>query len=170
VFGERLRQLRELRGLTQAQLADQVTANGTPLNREAVMKIERGGRRVDIEEVVALTWALQGVLVQLLTPPGNDLLALSDGIAVDAEGLSNFLLYGDPVLAAPAAFDDETVEVVRGRLDRILLRHALALTDASRANDEHGMKVAGAAIVAAVRVFNAKVDEHNKAKARKGRK
>lgn len=59
VFGRRVREARKHLGLTQAQLADEVRRRGRSLDSSQVAKIEHGQRFTNIEEVVALSAALQ---------------------------------------------------------------------------------------------------------------
>lgn len=162
VFAKRLKAMRKLRGLTQTELAEQMTAAGRELDRAAILRIEKGtssqvgGRGLSLDEALALMWVLPAVPAQMLTPPEGDWLAVTEAApGVDGEGLRNWFAFGDPLLAMPAAVDsDETRAVLRERLERVVLAHALALADASRSNDTAGIKAAGAAIVDAVRDYD----------------
>lgn len=62
--------LRLARGLTQEGLARALTTAGCPMLPGAVGKIERGARRVDVDDLVALAGALRvGVDTLLVVEP-----------------------------------------------------------------------------------------------------
>ncbi|MFT4200503.1 helix-turn-helix domain-containing protein [Gordonia sp. (in: high G+C Gram-positive bacteria)] len=60
---------RALRRLTGAELADRLAAQGRPLSRATVSEIENMRRRVDVDDLVALSIALDVPVVSLLMPP-----------------------------------------------------------------------------------------------------
>lgn len=61
--------LRRKRGLTQKDLSDQLTAAGRPILSTVISKIERGERRVDIDDLFAFAAVLGVTPAQLLEPP-----------------------------------------------------------------------------------------------------
>lgn len=65
---ENIERLRKLRGLSQAQLANKLTKAGRPMLDTAISKIERGTRRVDVDDLVALALALNVSPAALLMP------------------------------------------------------------------------------------------------------
>jgi transcriptional regulator with XRE-family HTH domain len=62
VFAKRLRQIRQIRGLSQEQLADLVG-----LHRTYVGSVERGERNVSIDNMERFAQALEIELTELLT-------------------------------------------------------------------------------------------------------
>jgi transcriptional regulator with XRE-family HTH domain len=156
VFATRLRETRKARSLSQAELAQQMTEQGRPLRKEALLRIEKEkpSRVVSLDEAIALGWLLQAVPAQLLTPPEGAYLALTDKVGVDGEGLRNWLVYGDPLLAMPVPIDSDQARAVMGaRLQRDLTSHAFALVDAVRGKDKAGITAAGEAIVEVVAAY-----------------
>lgn len=63
-----IRRLRRRRDLSQQQLAELLEKLGRPLRASAVMKIESGDRRVDVDDLVAFAVALNVPLAALLLP------------------------------------------------------------------------------------------------------
>lgn len=59
VFASQLRRVREDVPLTAAELATRVTDLGVPMRREAVERIERGERQVQLDEAIACAAVLQ---------------------------------------------------------------------------------------------------------------
>ena len=56
--GRRLNELRRERGLTLGDLADKLKELGRPILLSALSKIEKGQRRVDVDDLVALALAV----------------------------------------------------------------------------------------------------------------
>ena len=98
VFGARLREIRTSRGLTQEALAEIVTAQGRPMNKAAVLRIERGERGLALDEALALAWALQVAPAHLLSPRDDSMVWITNNIGVDGAGMRNWLLFGDITL------------------------------------------------------------------------
>jgi transcriptional regulator with XRE-family HTH domain len=71
IFARRLRALRETAGLTQQQLADEMSAAGNRMHRSAVAKIESGDRTVSIGEAMQFAVALGIDLADLVTDRGT---------------------------------------------------------------------------------------------------
>jgi transcriptional regulator with XRE-family HTH domain len=69
IFARRIREEREQRGWSQAELSRRVTALGHPLDKDAMSKIERGERKVSLDDAVALAAALGVPLPALLFEP-----------------------------------------------------------------------------------------------------
>src|SRR5215217_3374746 len=110
VFAARLREMRDARGLTQAELAQQMTEAGRPLSRGALLRLESGERGLLLDEAIALTRLLHAVPAQLLTAPEGALTALTGKEAVDGDGMRNWLVYGEPILQLQIAIDEEGTE------------------------------------------------------------
>lgn len=74
IVGANVRRLRETAGLSQAQLASRLTRTGYGLGDQAVGNIEKGKRRVNVDDLVAFGSALGVTPTSLLSPgagPGN---------------------------------------------------------------------------------------------------
>lgn len=56
-------------GLTAQEVADRTRNAMRPIGRSAISEVERGARRVDVDDLVALAVALETSPVDLLTPP-----------------------------------------------------------------------------------------------------
>ena len=63
-----LRRIRQERGLSYAELARRLAALGHPILDTGILKIEKGGRRVDVDDLVALALALDTTPNRLLLP------------------------------------------------------------------------------------------------------
>lgn len=68
VFGRRLRQERERRGLTQGGLANMLGQDGLRLDPTAITRIEKGERGVRLNEALKIARALGCTLDYLLDP------------------------------------------------------------------------------------------------------
>lgn len=69
VFAQRLRELREARGLSQARLAAEVAAQcGLSLDPTAITRIERAQRSVSLAEAVAFAAVLGASVDEMCTP------------------------------------------------------------------------------------------------------
>jgi transcriptional regulator with XRE-family HTH domain len=158
VFAARLQDTRDARGLTQTELARRAADAGRELDRAAVLRIEKGQRGIGLDEAIALTRLLHAVPAQMLTAPEGSFTGLTGNEGVDGEGLRNWLVYGEPILGLTIAIDEEGTEppdVLRGRLEGDLIRHARALGDAARTDDRAGITAAVRAIVRAVETYRA---------------
>lgn len=69
---ENIAQLREWRGLTLAELSARLVLLGRPIIATGLHKIEKGTRRVDVDDLVALALALGVTPTRLLLPPAPD--------------------------------------------------------------------------------------------------
>ena len=67
IIGERLRKLRKYMGLTQEQVAEILN-----LGRDAVLRIEKGERRIDLQELLNFS-KLYNISMDELTSEKNDI-------------------------------------------------------------------------------------------------
>lgn len=67
-LAENVKAIRERLPLTTEQLAERVTGLGRPMRANTITKIEKGQRRVDIDDALALAVALQVNLSTLTLP------------------------------------------------------------------------------------------------------
>jgi transcriptional regulator with XRE-family HTH domain len=159
VFAERLRETRNARAMSQTQLAEEMTQQGRPISKAALLRIEKGTRGLTLDEAVALAATLFAAPANLLNPPEGSRLALTDNQAVSGDALRNWLLTGNPILAWPAAPTSEDRATLRVTLEQDLAQYARALIDAGRAGDKAGSQAAIDAITAAIARHNNAVDE-----------
>lgn len=84
---ENIERLRKARGLSQAQLANKLTKVGRPMLDTAVSKMERGTRRVDVDDLVAIAIALNVTPIALLMPNQWDMepVALTESFDLPAK-------------------------------------------------------------------------------------
>jgi transcriptional regulator with XRE-family HTH domain len=149
VFAGRLRETRQARGLSQAELARRLTDAGRPMSKAALLRIESGERGLSLDEALALAHGLNAVAAHLLSPPNGAFIALTDSFALDGSGLRDWLRYG--LWSWEPAPDEGHREGERANLEATLARLAVALTDAVNGNDKAGMKDVSWAIVETVR-------------------
>jgi transcriptional regulator with XRE-family HTH domain len=64
-----LRRIRESQGLTTAKLAERLAELGRPIVPTGITKIENKDRQVNVDDLLALAWALGVPPVSLLLPP-----------------------------------------------------------------------------------------------------
>ncbi|MEU1445492.1 helix-turn-helix domain-containing protein [Streptomyces mirabilis] len=73
--GDQLRtnlvRIRQSRSLSTTALALKMAALGRPMHATGVTKIEKGDRRVDVDDLAVLAKALHVSVTQLLEPPAN---------------------------------------------------------------------------------------------------
>jgi transcriptional regulator with XRE-family HTH domain len=96
----RLKQVRQERGLTLAQLAARLEALGRPLLLSALSKIEQRQRRVDADDLVALARALDVSPMLLLLPAdasADTLVQLTESDSVDASRAWQWMTFHIPV-------------------------------------------------------------------------
>jgi transcriptional regulator with XRE-family HTH domain len=77
IFMRRLREARERRGWSQAELAKRVTALGHSLDKTAVTRIEGDNRKVTLDDAAALAATLDVPLLALLLPEGTEEVSLT---------------------------------------------------------------------------------------------
>jgi transcriptional regulator with XRE-family HTH domain len=81
---ENLRELRTQRGMTHKDLAELLERLGRPIPILGLSRIENGGRRVDADDLVALSIALGVSPIRLLLPAGDPRRELAPVPTVDA--------------------------------------------------------------------------------------
>ena len=92
----RIRDLRERRVWSERQLAKEMTEVGVPLTGDKVSKIERGRRRVTVEEFLAFAYVLDVPLSRLMSPREGELQVRAGGIALDRSEIGNWMVWGPP--------------------------------------------------------------------------
>jgi 8-oxo-dGTP diphosphatase len=80
-----LEHLRRVRGLTYREMSDRLAQIGRPIPTLGLSRIEKGNRRVDVDDLVALAAVLECSPVDLLQPRNSDVG--EDGWVRVAEGL-----------------------------------------------------------------------------------
>lgn len=68
---ENLRRIRQEQGLSYAELARRLAGIGHPILDTGLLKIEKGDRRVDVDDLMALAIALGTTPNRLILPPGE---------------------------------------------------------------------------------------------------
>jgi transcriptional regulator with XRE-family HTH domain len=136
VFAARLRKIRDDRGLSQAELARQMTEQGRPMSKAAVLRIENGERGLSLDEALAFATVLSAVPAHLLSPPDGEHVWLTESLGLTGAELRNWLLFGDPLLVSTEG------KRVRVRMNTIFMveKLAQAIVDAKRGGDEAGSK------------------------------
>jgi len=66
-----VRRLRAEKGLSLEQLAMRVTEAGHPMSLKTLSKLERGDRKVDVDDLAHLAAALDETIELLMVPPGR---------------------------------------------------------------------------------------------------
>jgi transcriptional regulator with XRE-family HTH domain len=115
-LAKNLRAIRDRRRLSQEDLAVALAAVGRPMQRSAIAKVEKGDRRVDVDDLVALALALNVTPARLLLPDVaiDDDVELTDQVRAPAWMVWQWML-GAVSLAANAA-DVETDEGLSRKL------------------------------------------------------
>jgi transcriptional regulator with XRE-family HTH domain len=149
VFARRLRETRKARGFSQSELVARMSAAGRPLGKASLLRIENMSREPTLDEMLGLAETLKAAPVNLLSPPGDEMLALTGKMSVDHDALRNWLLTGFP-FRAPLPHDRAALRLW---LEGVVTGHAAALADASRVNDRQGIVAAVDAIIASVREY-----------------
>ncbi|MFD3503721.1 helix-turn-helix domain-containing protein [Streptomyces sp. NPDC058678] len=78
-----IERVRKARQLKQKDVSDRLRKAGRPLLATVVSKVERGERRIDVDDLVAFALALNVSPLALLLPPrgnGNPYIPLTDGV------------------------------------------------------------------------------------------
>ena len=150
VFAQRLRETRRNRDLNQTELAAMMSEAGRPLSKAGLLRIENGDRGISLDEAIALAFSLRAVPANLLSPPEGAVVELTAKAAVDGGGMRNWLVAGDPILAWPATPRDEDRDALAEILMRKVTYAATGMLDASRANDQAGMRAGLDAITNAI--------------------
>ena len=135
VFASRLREIRAARGVSQSELARRMTEEGRPLNKEALLRIEKGTRGLSLDEALALARLLDVAPGHLLSPRDGSTVWLTDQRDVDGAGMRNWLLFGEPLLSdTPTGKRAE----MRMRLAFAAETYAQAILDAKNGDDTAG--------------------------------
>lgn len=82
VFRARLREVRRLRGWTQADLASALTRAGVDLGESAVVRMERGIRGVSLDEAIAIATVLGVSPLHMMVPLDDNGAQLTPRLAV----------------------------------------------------------------------------------------
>ncbi|KAA8884206.1 helix-turn-helix domain-containing protein [Nocardia colli] len=96
--GHRLRELRQAHGLTLNSLTTRLAELGRPIDLSALAKIEKGQRRVDVDDLVALGLALDVSPNWLLLPPtsGENQVDLTMARSMRASAVWSWALHDRP--------------------------------------------------------------------------
>ncbi len=127
---EAIRRERERRGWSQSHLADLASASGVKFDGTAVTRIEKGDRRLRLDEAVALSRAL-GVDLGVLSEHGDDSATfmefardlaeawerLVDASAGAFRAYARFEAYFERAVAGGVAIENVMLESGRGWLD-----------------------------------------------------
>jgi transcriptional regulator with XRE-family HTH domain len=90
-LAENVKAIRERLPLTTEQLAQRITGLGRPMRANTITKIEKGQRRVDIDDAVALAVALEVNLTTLVLPyTTKGTVQLTETTTVDAADAWNW--------------------------------------------------------------------------------
>src|SRR5690625_4841215 len=65
---QRIKEIREARGLSYAELSRRLAAAGRPIPALGLRRIEAGERRVDVDDLIALAWVLEASPTMFLVP------------------------------------------------------------------------------------------------------
>ena len=144
VFRARLRETRKARGnMSQAELGRRMREAGYPLDRAAVLRIEKGERGISLDEALAFASVLYAVPAQMLTPPEGEDVWLTKDFGVNGEGMRAWLRFGDSFIADSGDIPNELFEA---RAQQAITIFANGLVDANRNGDKAGIKEAFRAI------------------------
>jgi len=146
VFATRLREIRDDRGFSQAELARRMTEAGRPMSKAALLRIEKGTRGLSLDEAVALAELLGVAPAHMLSPPDDAIVWLTSKSGVDGSGMRNWLLFGDPLLLSPPG---QRV-TLRLQLVGAIEVYAQAIIDAKKGRDRNGEQHAIRALEAAI--------------------
>ena len=127
VFARRLRETREDRRLKQGQLAEAMTKAGRPMDRTAVIRMEKipPERVVSLDEMLAFAKVLGIAPALLVSPPDGEHVWTTNGNpGYTGPEFRNWFIWGDPQLPdlvrerMDLAFDlEEYVPLIRGYFD-----------------------------------------------------
>jgi transcriptional regulator with XRE-family HTH domain len=125
VLSRNIRDVREARGFTQRQLAERMTAAGTPMTHPTVSQIERGKRRVSVDELFVFAVVLEKSIVRLVTPRPDEetQVRVTDWRLYRSVEIRNWIVFGNSW--TPAARGAQT-----------MMQVAFALRDRLRGDNE----------------------------------
>ncbi len=145
-----LERLREQRGLTYRQLSDRLTAIGRPIPTLGLSRIEKGNRRVDADDLVALCVALEVSPAALLLPPDpggdvDDEIELTERLSVPGSAARRWAAGHTPLPDSGAITWDRPAFVWRVREGELAeLRQRIETLELAsqlsevRSHDDHG--------------------------------
>ncbi|MCX4093604.1 DEAD/DEAH box helicase family protein [Nocardia sp. alder85J] len=110
---ERLRELRAERGLTLQALATRLAELGRPVDMSALAKVEKGQRRIDVDDLIALALALDASPNWLLLPrslPRDTLVALTPAYQTDGSEVWSWAIRDRPAELGTMGQDLDVVE------------------------------------------------------------
>lgn len=116
VVGERVRTLRDARGLSQRDLAARVQALGVRIHHPGIGKVEQGQRRLDISELFAFAYALDVSPMHLMVPADDDAggIAVTPHVIVQRTGNLRRWIRGHVSLAGQDGFRFSELAVMPG--------------------------------------------------------
>ncbi len=112
VFGSALRKARERRGMTQAELAEEMHYRGFDFQQQTIYKIEAGKRKVTVGEGIALADILAVPLEMMIEADNSSLRSL----ALVARGAAEQVVAGLAEDAYSLAQSRESFQVLRAHL------------------------------------------------------
>jgi transcriptional regulator with XRE-family HTH domain len=157
LFARNLRAARELRGLSQRQLAELMSAAGHPMTKVAITRLEADKleRKLTLDEALALSWVLEVAPMLLLTPEPSEHLFPVASIGLGKSETRNWLTFGNPGL------HDVKGQRVKTRLALVqsVERQAQNLVDAIKLGDSDDRNVALVALAKLVVRHKKEIDE-----------
>lgn len=142
VFGSRLAELRRERGLSLEALAQRMRDEGfKTMSKTAVLHVETGKRGLSLDEALGFATVLAAVPAQMVSPPDDELVWLTENRAADGDGMRAWLRFGYSFLTDAG---DERVEKLRLE---VVEAHARALLDAGKLKDKAGQREALRAMI-----------------------
>lgn len=131
VCAREVRRAREDSGWTQEQLAGAMRKAGYPWQRVTVAEVEGGGRRVSLEELLAVAILFGVPMVRFLLPGSGDYLRLPEGTrcyrTLSHDTVAMLMLGPDSELGAVARTWERPAHVARARGGRPEWRPAPAM-------------------------------------------
>jgi transcriptional regulator with XRE-family HTH domain len=96
VLREQIREIRVARGITQRQLAEQMSrAGASTMTHVTVSQIERGKREVSVDELCLFAAVLEKPIVRLLSPRPDDETEVLVTRLYRSVDFRNWMVYGD---------------------------------------------------------------------------
>jgi|GraSoiStandDraft_41_1057321.scaffolds.fasta_scaffold1556533_1 transcriptional regulator with XRE-family HTH domain len=149
VFRARLREVRRLKGWTQADLASALAAAGMNLGEPAITRMERGTRGLSLDEAVAIAAVLGVSPLHMIVPLDDDSAQIAPGRTVSTADARAWIRGLTPLIQAdeqlfyaltpaseadwiplvPGAWrfeDPETFAATRAKWEREIFRSAIS--------------------------------------------
>jgi transcriptional regulator with XRE-family HTH domain len=136
VASERIRSLRKGRGMTQLQLAERLTALGSPIDRVAVAKLENGQRGLPLDEALLFALALDVAPINLFLPLDDEDIQIAPKVVVPLAAARRWVAGTRPLDAQDQRVYYTEVPEKDFLAQRLLAARQLA-EDLKRANDAH---------------------------------